>query len=82
MMSRAGTPRLLRALNVIVGRSRGLRESFSHVKGWLSDIDRYAQGNIKVQKMLVGNKSDLTNREVPFKEAKARFLGSNREKNL
>jgi len=47
------------------------RESFSHVKGWLSDIDRYAQGNIKVQKMLVGNKSDLTNREVPFKEAKA-----------
>jgi len=47
------------------------RESFSHVKGWLSDIDRYAQGNIKVQKMLVGNKSDLPNREVTFKEAKA-----------
>jgi len=47
------------------------RESFSHVKGWLSDIDRYAQGNIKVQKMLVGNKSDLPNREVTFKEAKS-----------
>jgi len=47
------------------------RESFSHVKGWLSDIDRYAQGNIKVQKMLVGNKSDLQNREVTAKEAKA-----------
>jgi len=42
-----------------------------HVKGWLSDIDRYAQGNVKVQKMLVGNKSDLPNREVTFKEAKA-----------
>ncbi len=40
------------------------------MKGWLSDIDRYAQGNIKVQKMLVGNKSDLPNREVSFKEAK------------
>jgi len=47
------------------------RESFMHVKGWLSDIDRYAQGNVKVQKMLVGNKSDLPNREVTFKEAKA-----------
>jgi len=47
------------------------KESFLHVKGWLSDIDRYAQGNIKVQKMLVGNKSDLPNREVTFKEAKA-----------
>ena len=48
------------------------RESFSHVKGWLSDIDRYAQGNIKVQKMLVGNKSDLQTREVTTKEAKVR----------
>ncbi|CAN1259163.1 Ras-related protein RABD2b [Linum perenne] len=45
-------------------------ESFNNVKQWLSEIDRYASEN--VNKLLVGNKSDLTaNRVVPYETAKA-----------
>ena len=33
------------------------RESFDNVKQWLNEIDRYACEN--VNKLLVGNKSDL-----------------------
>ncbi|CAN1259166.1 Ras-related protein RABD2b [Linum perenne] len=44
-------------------------ESFNNVKQWLSEIDRYASEN--VNKLLVGNKSDLTaNRVVPYETAK------------
>ncbi|KAG9150175.1 hypothetical protein Leryth_009744 [Lithospermum erythrorhizon] len=45
-------------------------ESFNNVKQWLSEIDRYASDN--VNKLLVGNKSDLTeNRAVSYDTAKA-----------
>ncbi|GFY82006.1 similar to RAS 5 [Actinidia rufa] len=46
------------------------QESFNNVKQWLSEIDRYANEN--VNKLLVGNKSDLTtNRVVSYETAKA-----------
>lgn len=38
------------------------QESFNNVKQWLSEIDRYANEN--VNKLLVGNKSDLTAKKV------------------
>ena len=39
-----------------------LQESFNNVKQWLQEIDRYACEN--VNKLLVGNKSDLTTKKV------------------
>jgi Ras-related protein Rab-1A len=45
------------------------RDSFQNVKQWLHEIDRYACEN--VNKLLVGNKSDLeAKRAVPTEEAK------------
>ena len=38
------------------------QESFNNVKQWLNEIDRYANEN--VNKMLVGNKCDLTTKKV------------------
>ncbi|KAL2526976.1 Ras-related protein RABD2a [Abeliophyllum distichum] len=46
------------------------QESFNNVKQWLNEIDRYASEN--VNKILVGNKSDLAdNRAVSYDTAKA-----------
>lgn len=45
-------------------------ESFNNVKTWLNEIDRYACEN--VNKLLVGNKSDLVNKKaVNYDTAKA-----------
>eukprot|EP00961_Rhodomonas_salina_P205342 2771952-Rhodomonas_salina.4 len=38
------------------------QESFNNVKQWMNEIDRYA--NEKVNKMLVGNKCDLTSKKM------------------
>ena len=38
------------------------QESFANVKQWLHEIDRYACEN--VNKLLVGNKSDLSSKRV------------------
>jgi aromatic ring hydroxylase len=38
------------------------QDSFNNVKQWLNEIDRYANEN--VNKLLVGNKSDLTSKRV------------------
>ena len=47
------------------------QESFTNVKQWLNEIDRYANEN--VNKLLVGNKSDLTAKKVvDYQTAKAR----------
>ena len=44
-------------------------ESFNNVKQWLHEIDRYASEN--VNKLLVGNKSDLVSkRAVTFEQGK------------
>ncbi|XP_040939978.1 GTP-binding protein YPTM2-like [Gossypium hirsutum] len=53
------------------------QESFNNIKQWLSEIDRYASDN--VNKLLVGNKCDLTaNKVVSYETAKvfsSLFLG-------
>lgn len=38
------------------------QDSFNNVKQWLNEIDRYAGDN--VNKLLVGNKCDLTDQKV------------------
>lgn len=48
------------------------QESFNNVKQWLNEIDRYASEN--VNKLLVGNKSDLTaNKVVSYETAKVTY---------
>lgn len=48
-------------------------DTFTNVKQWLQEIDRYASEG--VNKLLVGNKSDLTSKKVvEYTVAKVRFL--------
>lgn len=49
-------------------------ESFANVKQWLHEIDRYAAEN--VNKLLVGNKSDLTAKRVVSTEQGKEFADS------
>jgi len=46
-------------------------ESYENVKGWLTEIDRYASEG--VHKLLLGNKSDLTERRVVEHDAAKEF---------
>ena len=47
-------------------------DTFSNVKQWLQEIDRYASEG--VNKLLVGNKSDLTSKKVvEYSVAKVSF---------
>ena len=47
-------------------------DSFNNVKQWLQEIDRYATEG--VNKLLVGNKSDMTDKKVvEYTVAKVRF---------
>ena len=49
-------------------------ETFTSVKQWLQEIDRYASEG--VNKLLVGNKSDLTSKKVvEYSVAKVSVLG-------
>lgn len=49
-------------------------ESFNNVRQWLYEIDRYANEN--VNKLLVGNKSDLTEKKVVDREVASQFAES------
>ncbi len=50
------------------------QESFNNVKTWLSEIDRYASEN--VNKLLVGNKADLTSKKVVDRSTAEEFAKS------
>ncbi|KAL3898841.1 MAG: hypothetical protein SGCHY_002467 [Lobulomycetales sp.] len=50
------------------------QETFNNVKQWLQEIDRYA--NEGVNKLLVGNKSDLTGKKVVDYNAAKEFADS------
>jgi Ras-related protein Rab-1A len=49
-------------------------ESFNNVKQWLHEIDRYASDN--VNKLLVGNKCDLTTKRAVEYEAAKEYADS------
>ena len=48
------------------------QDSFTHVNDWLNEVNRYAsEGTCK---LLVGNKSDRTDKVVQYETAKVRTL--------
>ena len=59
------------AHGIIVVYDVTVQESFNNVKQWLHEIDRYACEN--VNKLLVGNKSDLTSKRVVSFDAAKEF---------
>lgn len=59
---RPWTSEQVRAFSVQVVYDVTDQESFNNVKQWLNEIDRYASEN--VNKLLVGNKSDLASKKV------------------
>ena len=62
---------LPRAHGIIVVYDTTDSETFEHVKTWLREIDRYASEN--VNKLLVGNKSDLTTKRQVDTDAAKEF---------
>jgi GTPase SAR1 family protein len=56
---------------------RSPTDTFTNVKQWLQEIDRYASEG--VNKLLVGNKSDLTGKKVvEYSVAKVRLVARRR----
>jgi len=49
-------------------------DTFNNVKQWLGEIDRFASEN--VNKLLVGNKSDLVNKKVVEQSVAKEFASS------
>jgi GTPase SAR1 family protein len=50
-----------------------LTESFINCKQWLKEIERYASRD--VNKLLVGNKSDIAEKKVDYTVAKVKCFG-------
>jgi len=50
------------------------QESFNNVKQWMNEIDRYATEN--VNKLLVGNKCDMTNKKVVDRSTAEEFASN------
>lgn len=73
----ASSPSIPILSNPLHANARSLKpakriDTFTNVKQWLQEIDRYASEG--VNKLLVGNKSDLTGKKVvEYTVAKVRF---------
>ena len=54
-------------MDAVIDSSISSRDTYNHVSSWLSDARSLANKDIAI--ILVGNKTDLPNREVTFLEA-------------
>lgn len=57
-----GTLFVLTARRVLLYNYNPLLDSFANVKGWLTEIERYASEAVK--KLIIGNKSDLVEKKA------------------